>query len=268
VWIDAEARSQRVESARMSFAVAAEAYDRFMGRYSNPLAPAFADFAGIVPGQRVIDVGAGPGALTAVLAERLGADAVTAVEPSEPFVSALRERYPDVTVVHGPAENLPFEDDGFDTAIAQLVVHFMTDPVRGLSEMRRVTAPGGVVAANVWDHGGGRGPLSAYWEAVRELDPSNTGEGHLAGATQGDLTRLFEQAGLADVEEESLTVTVEHETFEEWWEPYTLGVGPAGSYVAGLEPEVREKLRERCRERLGDPPIVIRADAWSARARA
>ena len=252
----------------MSFAVAGEAYDRFMGRYSSPLAPVFADFAGIVPGQRVIDVGAGPGALTAVLAERLGADAVTAAEPSEPFVDALRERYPDVTVLHAPAENLPVDDDSFDTAIAQLVVHFMTDPVRGLSEMRRVTAPGGVVAANVWDHGGGRGPLSAYWDAVRDLDPSNTGEDHLAGATHGDLTRLFELAGLTDVEEESLTVTVEHETFEEWWEPYTLGVGPAGSYVAGLEPEVREKLRERCRERLGDAPIVIRADAWSARARA
>jgi SAM-dependent methyltransferase len=252
----------------MSFAVAGEAYDRFMGRYSNPLAPVFADFAGIVPGQRVVDVGAGPGALTAVLAERLGADAVTAIEPSEPFVAALRERYPDVTVVHGPAENLPFEDASFDTAIAQLVVHFMTDPVRGLSEMRRVTATGGVVAANVWDHGGGRGPLSAYWDAVRDLDPSNRGEGHLAGATQGDLTRLFEQAGLTDVEEESLTVTVEHATFDEWWEPYTLGVGPAGSYVAGLDADGREELRERCRERLGDPPIVITASAWSARARA
>jgi SAM-dependent methyltransferase len=251
----------------MSFAVAAEAYDRFMGRYSNPLAPSFADFAGVEPGQRVLDVGAGPGALTAVLAERLGPEAVTAVEPSEPFVDALRERHPDVTVLHAAAENLPFEDDSFDTAIAQLVVHFMKDPVRGLSEMRRVTVPGGVVAANVWDHGGGHGPLSVYWEVVRELDPSNTGEGQLAGATQGDLTRLFERAGLADVEERSLTVTVEHETFEEWWEPYTLGVGPAGSYVAGLEPEAREELRERCRERLSDPPFVIDAIAWSARAR-
>jgi SAM-dependent methyltransferase len=251
----------------MSFAVAAEAYDKFMGRYSNPLAPLFADFAGIAPGQRALDVGAGPGALTAVLTQRLGAAAVTAVEPSEPFVDALRERHPDVAVLHAAAENLPFEDDGFDTAIAQLVVHFMKDPVRGLSEMRRVTAPGGIVAANVWDHGGGRGPLSVYWEAVSELDPSNTGEGRLAGATQGDLTKLFEQAGLPDVEEESLTVTVEHETFEEWWEPYTLGVGPAGSYVAGLDPEAREALRERCRERLSDPPIVVSASAWSARAR-
>jgi SAM-dependent methyltransferase len=251
----------------MSFAVAAEAYDRFMGRYSNPLALVFADFAGVAPGQRVIDVGAGPGALTTVLAERLGAGAVTAVEPSDSFVDALRARHPDVTVLHAAAESLPLEDDSFDTAIAQLVVHFMKDPILGVGEMRRVTAPGGVVAANVWDHGGGRGPLSVYWEAVRELDPSNTGEGHLAGATQGDLTRIFEQAGLTDIEEESLTVTVEHGTFEEWWEPYTLGVGPAGSYVAGLDPGAREELRERCRELLSDPPIVVSASAWSARAR-
>ena len=252
----------------MSFAVAAEAYDRFMGRYSTPLAPLFADFAGVEAGQRVLDVGAGPGALTAALVERVGPAGVTAVDPSESFVAALRERQPDATVLHAAAEELPFEDDTFDTAIAQLVVHFMKDPVRGLSEMRRVTSPGGVVAANVWDHGGGQGPLSLYWEVVREVDPSNAGEGQLAGATQGDLAKLFEQAGLTDVEEESLTVNVAHETFEEWWEPYTLGVGPAGAYVAGLDPEAREALRELCRERLPDPPFVISAIAWSARARA
>jgi len=252
----------------MSFAVAAEAYDRFMGRYSTPLAAVFADFAGVEPDQRVLDVGAGTGALTAVLVERIGPAGVAAVDPSESFVAALRERQPDATVLHAAAEELPFEDDTFDAAIAQLVVHFMKDPVRGLSEMRRVTSPGGVVAASVWDHGGGQGPLSLYWEVVRELDPANAGEGQLAGATQGDLAKLFEQAGLADVEEESLTVNVAHETFEEWWEPYTLGVGPAGDYVAGLAPEKREELRERCRERLPDPPFVISALAWSARGHA
>ena len=251
----------------MSFAVAAEAYDRFMGRYSMPLAPLFANFSGVSAGQRVLEVGAGPGALTAALVTRVGADAVTAVEPSEPFVEALRERQPDVDVRHAAAEELPFEDDSFDAALAQLVVHFMSDPVGGLREMRRVTVPGGVVAANVWDHGGGQGPLSLYWEVVREVDPANVGESRLAGSNRGDLTRLFEQAGLGDIEEEALTVGVEHATFEEWWEPYALGVGPAGDYVAGLDPKAREELRERCRERLPDPPFTITARAWSARAR-
>ena len=252
----------------MSFAVAAEAYDRFMGRYSTPLAPVFVDFAHVAPGQRVLDVGAGPGALTAALVERIGSASVTAVDPSEPFVAALRERQPDVAVQQAAAESLPFEDASFDTALAQLVVHFMRDPVAGLREMRRVTVPGGVVAASVWDHGGGHGPLSVYWEAVRELDPASEGEAHLAGATEGDLTRLFEQAGMTDVDEDPLTVNVEHTTFDEWWEPYTLGVGPAGAYIAGLAPEAREELRENCRARLPEPPFTISASAWSARARA
>ena len=252
----------------MSFAVAAEAYDSFMGRYSAPLAPLFADFAGVSSGQRVLDVGAGTGALTASLVARIGADGVTAVDPSESFVTALRERQPDIAVRQAAAEELPFEDGTFDTAIAQLVVHFMADPVAGLREMGRVTVSGGVVAASVWDHGGGHGPLSLYWEVVRELDPSHAGESRLAGATEGDLTSLFEQVGLHDIDEEALTVNVEHATFEDWWEPYTLGVGPAGGYVAALDPEVREELRERCRARLPDPPFVITARAWSARARA
>ena len=252
----------------MSFAVAAEAYDRFMGRYSTPLAPLFVDFGHVAPGQRVLDVGAGPGALTRALVERIGPAGVTAVDPSEPFVAALRERNPGVEVQQAAAESLPFDDAGFDATLAQLVVHFMRDPVAGLREMRRVTVPGGVVAASVWDHGGGHGPLSVYWEAVRELDPASEGEAHLAGATEGDLTRLFEQAGMTDVDEDPLTVNVEHTTFDEWWEPYTLGVGPAGAYIAGLAPEAREELRENCRARLPEPPFTISARAWSARARA
>ena len=252
----------------MSFAVAAEAYDRFMGRYSTPLAPLFVDFGHVAPGQRVLDVGAGPGALTGALVERIGPAGVTAVDPSEPFVAALRERNPGVAVHQAGAESLPFDDASFDATLAQLVVHFMRDPVAGIREMRRVTVPGGVVAASVWDHGGGHGPLSVYWEAVRELDPASEGEAHLAGATEGDLTRLFEQAGMTGVAEEPLTVRVEHATFEEWWEPYTLGVGPAGSYIAGLAPEAREELREKCRALLPEPPFTISARAWSARARA
>jgi len=252
----------------MSFAVAAEAYDRFMGRYSTPLAPLFVDFGHVSACQRVLDVGAGPGALTGALVERVGAAEVTAVDPSEPFVAALRERNPGVAVHQAAAESLPFDDASFDATLAQLVVHFMHDPVAGIREMRRVTVPGGVVAASVWDHGGGHGPLSVYWEAVRELDPASEGYVHLAGATEGDLTRLFEQAGMTGVAEEPLTVRVEHATFEEWWEPYTLGVGPAGSYIAGLAPEAREELREKCRALLPEPPFTISASAWSARARA
>jgi SAM-dependent methyltransferase len=249
----------------VTFAVAAEAYDRFMGRYSIPLAPKFADLAGVESGQRVLDVGCGPGALTAELVRRLGSETVAAVDPSEPFVTAIRERYPEVAVQRAPAEDLPFPDDAFDAALAQLVVHFMSDPVAGLREMRRVTREGGVVAASVWDHGGGHGPLSPYWDAVRELDPGVRDESKLAGARKGHLKELFEAAGLREIDESSLSVEVEHPTFEDWWAPYELGVGPAGGYVSGLEPEKREQLRERCRERLPEPPFVLEARAWTAR---
>jgi len=249
----------------MSFAVAAEAYDRFMGRYSSPLAPLFADFGRVSDGQNVIDVGCGPGALTEELVRRVGAAAVSAVDPSESFVSALGERHPGVTVRLAPAEELPFAESSFDAALAQLVVHFMRDPIAGLREMARVTHEGGVIAASVWDHGGGHGPLSVYWDVVREFDPGARDESDLAGAHEGNLTVLFEQAGLLEVEESALSLSVEHPTFEEWWEPYTLGVGPAGAYVAGLDPEQQLELREHCRARLPAPPFLIEARAWCAR---
>jgi len=249
----------------MTFAVPADAYDRFMGRYSTQLSAQLADLAGVHGGQRVLDVGCGPGALTAELVERVGASAVSAVDPSEPFVAAARERHPDVEVRHASAEELPFPDATFDAALAQLVVQFMSDPGAGVVEMRRVTHPGGVVAACVWDHGGGGGPLSPFWQAARELDGGRPGESHGVGANAGDLAALFASAGLTAVEETALSVAVEHPTFEEWWEPYELGVGPAGSYVGGLDPERRAALREHCRTRLPDPPFTIAARAWAAR---
>jgi ubiquinone/menaquinone biosynthesis C-methylase UbiE len=248
----------------MSFEVAASAYDRFMGRYSAPLSPLFADFAGIAAGESVVDVGAGPGALTGELVSRVGAANVTAVDPSEPFVVALRERFPEVSVGQASAEALPFDNDSFDLALAQLVVHFMADPVQGLREMARVTRSGGLVAASVWDHGGGRGPLSPYWELVRERDSSVRDESELAGANEGHLTQLFEEAGIRNIEEVPLTVHVVHESFDEWWEPYTLGVGPAGAYVVGLDEARREELRARAAATLR-APFTIEARAWSAR---
>ena len=249
----------------MSFTAGADAYDRFMGRYSVPLAPQLANLAMITVGQRVLDVGCGPGALTAELVRRLGPDAVSAVDPSEPFVAAARQRHPGVSVQRATAEQLPFGDQVFDAALAQLVVHFMADPVRGLREMARVTREHGVVAACVWDHAGGQGPLSVFWEAARELDRDVDDESQLAGAREGHLAQLFRAAGLHGVEEGVLSIDVEHPSFEEWWEPFTLGVGPAGDYAAGLEARRQTQLRERCRELLPAAPFVLTARAWAAR---
>ena len=251
----------------MSFDVAADAYDRFMGRYSRLLAPQMADLAGVRSGQRALDVGCGPGALTAELVARLGAVAVAAVDPSQSFVAAARARNPGADIRQASAEQLPFQDETFDAVLAQLVVHFMTDPVAGLTEMARVTRRGGVVAACVWDFAGGQGPLGTFWRAAHDLDPDVHDESGLAGAREGHLAEIFTAAGLHDIEETTLSASMEHPSFGEWWEPFTRGVGPAGSYVAGLRPERQAELRERCRALLPAGPFTVTAQAWAARGR-
>jgi len=252
----------------VSFDVAADAYLRFIGRFSEQLAAPFADLAGVRAGQRVLDVGCGPGALAAELVRRLGPPAVCAVEPSASFAEAVALRLPGVDVRRATAEQLPFPAGVFDVAMAQLVVHFMADPVAGLREMGRVTRPGGTVAASVWDHASDRGPLAACWRAVRELDPAARDVSDLAGAREGDLARLSAAARLRVTEVATLTARARYASFEEWWEPFTLGVGPAGIYAASLDPGRRGQLRERCRGLLGPGPIEISGTAWAVTCRA
>ena len=174
-------------------------------------------------------------------------------------------RLPGAEVRRAPAERLPFPDEGFDVTLAQLVVHFMTDPVAGLREMARVTRPGGVVAACVWDHARERGPLTVFWQAVRSLDPDAHDESGLAGAREGHLADLFAAAGLRDVRSSTLTVRTSFASFDQWWEPYTLGVGPAGDHVQALDAAGRAALRDRCASLLGEVwPLEVSASAWTA----
>lgn len=240
-----------------------------MGRYSEPLGTVFADWVGVRRGERALDVGCGPGALTSVLIDRLGVGQVAAADPSEPFVEAIRARFPDLVVHRAPAEQLPFGDDEFDQTLAQLVVHFMQDPVTGIAEMARVTKPGGQVSACTWDLAGDRSPLNPLWSAARRLNPSITDESHLAGAREGHLEELANEAGLTEVEAGEIAVTVTHPSFEEWWEPFTLGVGPAGDYVKTLDPQARSALREECRSGFpAEGAFDVTAVAWTVRGRA
>lgn len=244
----------------------ADAYDRFVGRYAPALARSLVRAAGVASGQRALDVGCGPGALTRVLAGLLGADQVTAVDPSPAFVDACRARNPGVQVEIAAAELLPFGDDEFDLALAQLVVNFMDDPHAGVGEMRRVTRAGGTVAGAVWDYGGEMTLLRGFWDAAATVDPAGgqRDERNMRMATPTELRDLWTEVGLNHVDVSEAVVSAAYESFDDLWQPLELGVGPAGSYAASLTPNVRAALRQELQARLGanESPFELTARAW------
>lgn len=248
--------------------VSADDYDRFMGRYSRPLAREFARFAGVEPEAVALDVGCGPGALTDELVRILGPTNVHAIDPSPEFAQATRLRHPDIEVHVSGAEAIPYPAGAFDVALAQLVVHFMPNPVDGLSEMKRTTRDGGTIAACVWDFTRDQTPLTVFWEAALSLDPAIETEVSMPGAQEGDLGELFAEAGIESIVADAIEVDVAHQDFEEWWEPFTLGVGPAGAYVASLPPGDRANLRGASQQRFPDGPFVLTSRAWAVRGRA
>ncbi len=258
----------------MTFAVDAQAYDRHVGRYGRELGTALAQAAGVEAGQRVLDVGSGPGPLTRVLVELVGPGNVAAVDPSEPFVAAVRARLPGVDARLASAEKLPFDDGKFDAALSQLVVNFMADPEAGVGEMRRVVRSGGAVAACVWDYPGKMVLLHAFWDAAAALDPEGVAGGdertNMRFDEEGELAELWRACGLRQVEAGELVVSAGYESFEDLWEPYTAGIGPAGAYVVSLAEERRESLRAEYERRLGlsRGPFRLDARAWYAVGRA
>ena len=240
-----------------------------MGRYTSSLAPAFADAAGVVGAMKVLDVGCGPGGLTCELARRVGPENVGAIDPAPQFAAACRERHPGADVREGVAEALPWPDGRFDATLSSLVVAFMSDADQGVREMARVTRSGGAVAACMWDlAGGGMTMLRTFWAAARELDPEATGERSRPGVTQGDLGQRFRRAGLQDVVEGELEAHADYADFNDFWEPFTFAVGPAGQYLASLPVDQQARLREACKTAIPDEPFSLTARAWYARGTA
>jgi ubiquinone/menaquinone biosynthesis C-methylase UbiE len=254
----------------VTFAAPADSYDRYMGRWSRRLAPLLADFAGVEAGARVLDVGCGPGALSAELAARVGADHLAAADPSEPFAAACAARLPGADVRTTPGERLPWDAGRFDAVLSQLVVNFMADAPRGVAEMRRVARPGATVAACVWDHERME-MLRTFWDAALALDRGAPSEAsQMRYGTPDELSALWSAAGLRDVETGSLEVVARYDDFEDYWEPFTAGVGPGGAYCVSLGDDARADLREECRRRLGEPAgaFDLSARAWAVRGSA
>jgi SAM-dependent methyltransferase len=248
------AGSQPVAPGAASFLTSGSAYDSFMGRYSQPLARLFADELGVKVGQRVLDVGCGPGALTTELVSRLGAESVFACDPSQPFVIDCQARNPGVDVRLGRAEAIPFDDASVDVVMAQLVLHFVTDPLAAAAEMRRVVRPGGIVGACVWDFERGMEMLRHFWDAALLVDPSAPDEArHLKFGRKGEISELLNTAGCEGVVETALAVSTTYVDFAEMWKGFLAGIGPAGSYLLTLPEARRNAVRVDLMKRVGSP---------------
>jgi SAM-dependent methyltransferase len=246
--------------------VPADHYDRWMGRYVPTLAARLADAAGVAPGMRVLDVGCGPGGLTSELGRRVNAGDVAAIDPAEQLAAACAERNPDADVRVGVAEQLPWPDGEFDAVLSSLVIAFMSDPDLGVREMARVTKPGGAVTACMWDiASGGMTMLRMFWDAVRLVEPSAGGERGLAGTAEGDIVARFERAGLTNVVGTELMASADYMGFDDFWEPFTFAIGPAGQHLASLSAVHRARVRETCKAQLPDGPFTLPARAWCAR---
>jgi SAM-dependent methyltransferase len=250
----------------ITFTVGTDAYARHVGRYGAALSAAHADAADLAAGDRALDVGCGPGALLAELAQRLGQERVAGVDPSAPFLELARTAVPGADLHPAPAERLPFPDESFDVALSQLVVNFMKDADTGVAEMRRVARR--TVTSCVWDYAGEMTMLRVFWDAALELDPRAPDERRtMPYCSPAELEELWIRSGLRDVETKPLIVEAAYDDFGDYWSPFPLGIGPSGAYCASLDPDAQPALRDGCFRRLGSPvgPFTLTARAWFVR---
>ena len=252
----------------------AKAYERFMGRWSRLLAPDFVDFAEIPDAVRVIDVGSGTGSLAFEIARKRQRARVTGIDPSKEYIDYAGSINPfpgRMEFQTGDAQDLNLPSASFDAALSLLVFNFIPNAAKALAELRRVTSPGGHISAATWDYGEGMRMLRVFWDAAASVDPAaqKRDEKHMPLCRAGELQSLWASAGLVDVRELPLTITMRFENFADYWDPFLLGQGPAGAYLRGVDPDRRQAQRREVRTRLritsDDSPFDLPARAWVVR---
>lgn len=248
-----------------------EGYERYVGRWSTRVARVFLDWLGLPPGLRWLDVGSGTGALTAEILDRCAPESVVGVEPSDGFIADAKERLGDqVEFYRGDAEALPLSDESVDVTVSGLVLNFVPDARAAVAEAKRVTRGGGAIAAYVWDYVGHMQLMRYFWDAAVELDAGAPDEGtRFPISDPGRLEELFAGAGLTGPHARSIDVQTTFADFDDYWQPFLSGQGPAPAYAMSLDVQARGRLRDRIRERLpirpdGTIPLVARA--WAVRA--
>lgn len=250
----------------------AAGYERQMGPWSSALAPQFIAFAGVHEGDRVLDVGTGTGSLALALAA-MACSEIVGIDPSAPYIELARRRTndPRLRFEVADATNLPYPDNYFDKALAQLVLNQIPDAGRAVLEMRRVTKSGQVVAACVWISGKDNERNRLFWDAAIAVDPAAAQRRETPGGydRKGALSTLWAECGLKRMEETELVVTVDFACFDDYWLPHLEGQAHAGAYVKSLSTDRRDALRDRLLQDIlgakSDGRFSIRAKAVALR---
>jgi ubiquinone/menaquinone biosynthesis C-methylase UbiE len=252
----------------------ADSYERFMGRWSRLLAARLIEFANLPNEGQLLDIGSGTGALSFVIGQQKPHVRVVGVDPSKEYVAYANSLNPVPDRINfeiGDAHQLRFADGTFKCSLSLLVFNFIPDPLKALEQARRVTEVGGLIAAAVWDYGYEMRMLRIFWEAAASIDhrAEKLAEAHMPLCRSGELAHLWKKSGLKDVHEQPLSVEMRFESFQDYWDPFLLGQGPAGAYVANLDSPMVQRLREELRRRLfesrEDRPFVLTARAWAVR---
>lgn len=252
----------------------AEAYERFMGRWSRLVAPLLVDFTDLPDGGRVLDVGSGTGSLASAIAEHKVRARVLGIDPSKEYVAYANSRnpFPDrVSFQVGDAQRLDFPDASFDAGLSLLVLNFIPDPKKALLEVRRITKAGGKISAAVWDYGAGMRMLRTFWDAAVSIDAGaeRLDEKGMPLCQAGELSDLWRLGGLENIREQPIDITMRFKSFVDYWDAFLLGQGPAGLYVGRLDRDKLQALRSEVKRRLSlsveNAPFVLTARVWAVR---